>query len=104
MHVTYIKRTEIPFTLKGIEANTDEERWTGLFSQLQSFGVDLDDKSQGKLMRGDEKQIDLLITDLFDIDNSPHMNSKDLKINMSSEQESIKSILDQSTDAASRFS
>ena len=31
MHVTYIKRTEKPFTLKAFEANSDEERWSGLF-------------------------------------------------------------------------
>ena len=42
--MTYIKRTEKPFTLKGIDANTDTERWNGLFAQLKNFGVDVDDK------------------------------------------------------------
>ena len=44
MHVTYIKRTEKPFTLKGIDAHTDGERWNGLFNQLKDFGVEVDDK------------------------------------------------------------
>ena len=104
MHVTYIKRTEKPFTLKAFEANSDEERWNGLFSQLQGFGIELDASKQSKLMKGDEKQVDRLITDLFDIDNSPQTNMKDINVNKSTDLDSIKSMVDQSTDVASRFS
>ena len=102
MHVTYIKRTEKPFTLKTIGAKSDKERWNGLFNQLQSFGVDLDANAQGKLLGGDDRQIDQLITDLFDIDNSPQTNLKE--VNRSQDLESLRSIIDQSTDVASRFS
>lgn len=104
MHVTYIKRTERPFTLKGIEANSDEERWNGLFAQLKSFGVELDGKKQDKLIKGDNKQMNGLISELFEIDNNPTVNIKDPLIHQSNETESISAMLEQSTDVASRFS
>ena len=32
MHVTYIKRTEKPFSLKKIDAKNPQQRWNGIFS------------------------------------------------------------------------
>ena len=32
MHVTFIKRTEKPFSLKKIDAKNPQQRWNGIFS------------------------------------------------------------------------
>ena len=39
IHLTYIKRTEQAFPLKPISSNNPQERWDGLFAQIEDFGI-----------------------------------------------------------------